>query len=39
MIALKDNKLNSMINRENEVMSVVNKVYFAGFFKFFTVYK
>lgn len=39
LIALKDNKLNALINKEDSVLSVVNKLYFAGFSQFFKMYK
>ncbi|KAM3138380.1 ELMO domain-containing protein 3 [Paramecium bursaria] len=39
LVALKDNKLNSLINKEESVLSVVNKLYFAGFFQFFRMYQ
>ncbi|CAD8105680.1 unnamed protein product [Paramecium sonneborni] len=31
LVSLKDNKLNQLINQEDSVISVVNKLYFAGF--------
>ncbi|CAK59970.1 unnamed protein product (macronuclear) [Paramecium tetraurelia] len=31
LVSLKDNKLNQLINQEDSVISVINKLYFAGF--------
>ncbi|CAD8097666.1 unnamed protein product [Paramecium primaurelia] len=31
LVSLKDNKLNQLINQEDSVISIVNKLYFAGF--------